>query len=385
MSLPSQQKIYSQDGVDVEQEALFSKFAGSICKASYQNSPFVQVHDLSGGQFRGPRPFTLKNLPEGYFIEATTDGIGTKGPIIDAAKTYELAAYDLLAMTASDITRYGGVPLVLVNALDVVAVGNENDEINQAYKKIITGLGKAAKQEKIVLLKGETAQMGICLGSDNAASPTKFNWTGTMIGAYHKDKMITGDSLAEGQMIVALKENGFRCNGISAVRAALKLRFGDEWWKNLDAKESILQTATPSRLYDAFVNTLHGWNNTNFEDEMKIHAIAHLSGGGTKEKLFKDLLQPRGLSAELDNLWEPPEIMKKCAEWRGITDEEFYETWNGGQGMLLIVDEKNAEDCIKRAKDFDIQAKIAGRIVKQPNPQIKIYSQLTKGKEITYG
>ncbi len=108
-------KADAKDGVNIEEESSFSSFAGSICKASYENSPFVEVHDLSGGNFRGPRPFTIKNLPKDCMIEASTDGIGTKGIIIDAAKTHHLAAYDIIAMTASDITRFGGVPLVFIN------------------------------------------------------------------------------------------------------------------------------------------------------------------------------------------------------------------------------------------------------------------------------
>src|SRR6185503_10438358 len=87
----AQVKAYAEDGVDVEEEASFSKFASSICIDSYKNSPFIEVHDLSGGQFRGPRPFSFKNLPDGYFIEAATDGLGTKGILHDAAKTHHLA------------------------------------------------------------------------------------------------------------------------------------------------------------------------------------------------------------------------------------------------------------------------------------------------------
>src|SRR3989338_1562588 len=176
MSKSSKKKIYSQDGVDVEEEASFSSFAGSICKKSYKNSPFVKVHDFSGGGFRGPRPFTLKNLPQGYFIEASTDSIGTKGILIDAAKTHHLAAYDIIAMTASDITRFGGVPLVFVNVFDTVSVGEEGNAISRTYKSVLAGLGEVARKEKIVLLKGETAQMGVCVGSELADSKTKMNW-----------------------------------------------------------------------------------------------------------------------------------------------------------------------------------------------------------------
>lgn len=379
-------RLYAQDGVDVEEEASFSKFAGSVCKASYKNSPFVEVHDLSGGQFRGPRPFTFKNLPAGYFIEASTDGIGTKGILHDAAQTHHLAAYDLIAMTGSDITRFGGVPLVFVNVFDTDTVGKEGDKISGVYKSAISGLGEAAKVARVVVLKGETAQMGDALGSEIKNSKTKLNWSGTMIGAYHKDKMITGESLAPGQVIVALKENGFRCNGISSIRAALREKYGREWWSNPLAKESIKAAAEPSVLYDNYISTLHGWYAKDFKPEVKLHGVVHLSGGAFSEKLAKDLLLPRKLSAVLDDLWDPSKIMRECAFWRNIADEEFYEVWHGGQGMLLIVDAEDAQYCIKRAKDFGIDARIAGKITKQePEPTLTIHSKLTPGKKIIYG
>ncbi len=384
MSEETKKKIYSQDGVDVEEESLFSSFAGSVCKGSYQNSPFVEVHDLSGGSFRGPRPFTLKNLPEGYMIEASTDGLGTKGILHDAAKTHHLAAYDIIAMTASDITRFGGVPLIFLNVFDTSTIGNAGDEVSETYKGAIRGLGEVAKESKIVVLKGETAQMGDALGSEITDSKTKLNWSGTMIGAYHKDKMITGDNLKEGQVIIALKENGFRCNGISSVRKALREKYGSEWYKNPEAQENIKLAATPSVLYDMYVNTLHGWFTPDFKPEISIHSVIHLSGGALKEKLAKDILFPKNLSAELFDLWEPPQIMRDCAGFRNIGDEEFYEVWNGGQGMLLIVGEADAEHCVKRAKDFRIEAKVAGKITKESNPQVIIDSKLTSGKKIIY-
>ncbi len=377
-------KKYAQDGVDVEEEAIFSSFAGSVCRASYKNSPFVNVYDLSGGNFRGPRPFTLKNLPKGYLIEASTDGIGTKGILHDAAKTHHLAAYDIIAMCASDITRFGGVPIIFINVFDTASIGNAGNKVSMAYKSAIASLGKIAKREKFVILKGETAQMGDAIGSEIKDSKTKLNWSGTMIGAYHKDKMITGESLAPDQVIIALKEQGFRCNGISSVRKALQIKFGKAWWNNPQAKESIKQAATPSVLYDLYINTLHGWYNKNFKPEIKIHGVIHLSGGAFNEKLAKDLLFPKKLSAEINNLWEPPKIMKECAKWRRLTDKEFYEAWNGGQGMLLVVNKEDAVYCIKRAKDFGIRAKITGKITKEKIPQVMISSQLNKGKKIIY-
>lgn len=376
-------KLYAADGVNVAEEAGFSSYAGKVCKGSYANSDFVTVHDLSHGHFRGPRPVTFKGLPEGYLIEASSDGLGTKGVLIDAAKSHKTAAYDLIAMTATDITRYGGLPLVLINILDIATVGVDGDETNETLKQLLVGLGEAAKESKVVVLKGETAQMGVSVSSEIPDSPTRFNWGSTMIGAYHSDKMVTGDTLAAGQKVIALKERGFRCNGISSVRKALKMQYGETWWSNPEAEVDIKAAATPSVLYDTFVNTIHGWFAPDWQAEMQLHAIVHLSGGGVKEKFGHDLVMERGLSAALDDLWEPPEIMKKCATWRGLSDEEFYEAWNGGQGMLLVVDEADAEKCALRAADFGLEAKVCGTIEKNDTPSVTVHSKLS-GKEIVY-
>lgn len=371
------QKAYAADGVDVEKEADFSSYAGALTKSTYQNSPYVAVSDLSAGSFRGPRPFTLQNLPDDYVTEMSADGLGTKGILIDAADSFETAAYDLLAMVTSDITRYGGLPLVLTNILDVTEVGEDGEEANARYKRLIDGLAAGAKDAGVVVLKGETAQMSVCIGSEIPDSPSRFNWGATMLGVYHKDKVVTGDTLKSGQVVVALKENGFRCNGISSVRKALAMQYGETWWSNPEAEADIKAAATPSVLYDKFVNTLMGWYAADFTPEVALHAILHISGGGIKEKLGHDLLFKRGFSAELTDLFTPPEIMQKCAAWRGIKDEEFYEAWNGGQGMLLVVDESEADRVVACAADFGLEAKVSGTITASDTPELTIHSQLS--------
>jgi phosphoribosylformylglycinamidine cyclo-ligase len=369
------ESLYAKDGVNVEDESDFSAYAGGVCRESYRNSQFVKVHDLSGGSFRGPRPYTLVKLPLGYLTESSADGIGTKGVLIDAAKMHESAAYDLMAMVTSDITRYGGIPLAMTNILDVAAVGEPGSTVSETYRGLMRGLAAAAREARVVILKGETAQMGVCLGSEMPNSPTRFNWGAVMTGAYTKEKMITGKTLKAGQVIIALQERGFRCNGISSVRAAFRKQYGDAWWSVRAARDDIRAAAAPSVLYDRFVNSLHGWYAKGWKPQARIHAVAHLSGGGIKEKLGKDILFPRGLSAELDTLFTPPDIMLKCKTWRGMSDEEMYVAWNGGQGMLLMVSESDVDTVLKSAPEFGIVAQVAGRITKEAAPQIVVRSQ----------
>jgi len=372
---------YRQDGVNIEEGDDFSAAAAKVCQSTYGNSPFVKITDMSRGNFRGPRGFDIQNL-RGAIQTIAPDGIGTKVVIIDAAQTYGMAARDVFAMTASDITRWGGMPLIFASVLDVASLGQKGDPINRAARQVIMGAHQAANEIKVVMLTGETAELGFCVSSENPQANLKFNWAGFMVGVYHPDKIILGDNLAPGQIIMALKENGFRSNGISSVRKALKIKYGANWWANPEAKQDIIACAEPSVLYDRFICHLNGWIGSYPTIEM--HLIVHLSGGAFESKFANDLLFPMKLSARIDNLFEPPAIMKKCAEWRGMSEEECYSTWNGGQGMIVVIDPEDEKNFIGLAKGFDLVAQRCGVIVKNDKPSVIIESRFGSGKTIIY-
>jgi len=379
---------YKQDGVDIEAGDSFSKFAANICKSTYEVSPFVKVHDFSQGNFRGPRGFKLKHLPRGSILTGGMDGVGTKVVIIDAAGKFQSAASNLLAMTAMDITRWGGLPLIFLNILDVRSLGEADSETRQAAKDLMIGLGQEAKWNKFVLLGGETAELGLCVGSENPNAKLMFNWGGCMIGAYHPKKMILGNTLRPGQIIIALKDY-FRSNGISSVRKALAIKHGPDWWNNPAALADILASASPSQLYDRMLNAAHGWfkihkDMSQLEAPIKMHLIVHLSGGAFKSKLGEDILKPQGLSADLNNLFNPPEIMKNCARWRGLSSEECYSTWNGGQGAIVVIDKKDKNKFLEIARTYSIVAQEVGEITSQKSYTISIKSRFDDGKMINY-
>lgn len=376
-------RTYAADGVDVFQGDKFSEFAARVCRSTYDNSPFVKIHDFSDGHFRGPRAFSFQNMPEGCFIDATSDGVGTKVVVISEAGSHHLAARDLLAMTFGDISRYGGLPLVIVNVLDVRTLGTVGEPINRAFRTMMEGLGVACNELGAIAFKGETAELGVCVSSENPGASAQFNWSGTAIGVYDPARMILGKTLAAGQCTMALREYGFRANGMSSVRAALRKRFGIEWYRNPQAQESVRLAARPSQLYDRFLANANGWYAPNFEPKIKMHAIVHVTGGAIRSRVAEDLLFPQGLSAYLFGLWDPPKIMRECAQWRGLTDEECYGTWNGGQGALVVVDEKDAQAFTDLAALHGIEARVGGVIIKRRNPFVRIHSRFS-GKEIEF-
>ena len=193
--------------------------------------------------------------------------------------------------------------------------------------------------------------------------------------------MITGESLAPGQVVISLRENGFRSNGLSSVRKALQIRFGNNWWNNENARTVLKEASTPSKLYDHFLCDMNGWTNPVRPPKYKIHLITHVTGGGIVDKLAKDMLFPRGLSANLDNLFEPRNVVKDIISWRGMSADEAYRTFNCGNGALVVLDTKDAEPFIWDAKNYGIEAKICGTIRKTDlnKPFLTIKSKILPG------
>jgi phosphoribosylformylglycinamidine cyclo-ligase len=376
--------LYAEDGVDVAEGDDFSAFAGRICRATFENSPFVDVVDVSGGHFRGPRAFRFVNLPDGWLMDAAPDGIGTKVVVIDAANAYTDACRDVIAMTASDITRWGGKPLVFVNVLDVATLGKKDDATNEAFRRMMIGLGDVAAEQGLVCFRGETAELGVCVGSENPDATTAFNWAGFMLGVYLPDRMITGESLAAGQAVVALKENGFRSNGISSVRGGLRRQYGESWFTDSEAARSLFQLAEPSILYDRFLCDANGWTYPVQKPQFHFHLLTHVSGGGIVGKFGEDMLFPRGLSADLFNLYDPPTAMRQVRIWRDMSVEECYRTFNCGNGMLAVLDKGEVSDFIEMAKSYRIEAQECGVITSGGEPTLSIHSKFEEVETLVY-
>lgn len=383
----SKNNKYAQDGVNINTGDVFSRFCGDICKSTYGNSPFVKVNDLSRGNFRGPRGIKFKGLPDECLLTMAIDGVGTKSVAIVASGKLKTAASNVVAMTSMDITRYGGLPLVFMNIFDVHSLGKLDSETYRMCQDVMIGLQALANENDYVLLGGETAELGVCVGSDNPNAKLAFNWGGTMLGVYHPDKMIYGDTLKPGQIIIALRDD-FRSNGISSVRKALKIRYGDNWFDNPEAMDDIIAASTPSTQYDRLLNYAHGWITDNgtvsINPLIPMHLIVHLSGGAFESKLGSDMLRPQSLSAELFDLFTPPEIMLKCAKWRGLSDEECYSTWNGGQGAIVVVDQESVKKFLDLAERFGLEAKVAGQIAEKRDYDVAIKSKFFSGQTIYY-
>lgn len=371
--------LYCHDGVNVPLGDKFSRFAGKLCQQTYRNCPKLEVIDCSDGLFRGPRFFRPKDMPYGVGFHIAPDGIGTKSIITDAAEFHDLSAHDWVAMCAGDVTRYGGWPVLFSNDLNVSSLGE--DEQSDAYRaacNLMQGLKSVSDQNSYVMYNGETAEMGPCVSSENPIATLKYIWAGVAFGFFHPDTVITGERVRPGQVIIALRENGLRSNGGSSVRKALKMRFGEDWYNTPEAWPYIKDAAEPSVIYDPFLAAMNGW--PGLEPVVRASLIVHLTGGSFRGKFFEDFLKRHGFSAKLDDLFDPPHIMQLCGEWRGFDSAGFYDTFHGGQGVLVVVEQEDATKFIRHAQKHNIVAKACGKITSRDiHPELWIKSKYKPG------
>lgn len=368
------QSVYAQSGVNISAGDDFSKMAFKLSEDTWENSPYVRPVDLGSSHFRGPRGFRFANLPPDCVFDIAADGIGTKRVISVEGLTIEQSARDVVAMTFYDILRYGGNPLIFCNVFDVASLVDENKKLRNEMIMAIAGLSLAAHEQRFVMGRGETAELGSLVGSENPDQAVRYNWAGFALGIYDPRHILRGDTIEPGDMILAVREPGFRSNGFSAVRKALRSRFGTMWWNHPEAAASIAAAAVPSTLHVPFWRSVLGWNGDGCAPACLIKSFTHVTGGGIVGKFGEDILFPQDLSAIIDTPYDPPKVMYDCMLWNTMKQREAYRTFNGGHGVLIVTTKPWAEDLLARAERAGVEMKPVGRVVREAQPRLAIHS-----------
>lgn len=289
------------------------------------------------------------------------DGIGTKIEIAERVGDHTTVAFDLFAMVCDDAARNGGEPIILGSILDCRRIAIAT------VTQLAQGMVAAARVARVAVINGEIAELGTRVGG---VSELAYNWGAGVTWIGRRDRMISGRDVAPGQSVVAIREKGFRSNGLSLVRRILLERLGADWHEQPFGSTTLGRAVLePSRIYTPLIIALTG--GYSLSPLARISAIAHITGGGIPGKLARALL-PAGCGAILDNLFDPSQIMLHCQELSGIGDVEAYMAWNMGNGLLVVTPDPDA--VINAATTQDYEARVAGEV--QTEPRIRI---MTKG------
>ena len=231
----------------------------------------------------------------------------------------------------------------------------------------------------ITYMGGETADVG------DVVRTIAVN--GTMAARWPKDKLITNEKIAPGQVIVGLASygkasyeqqynSGIASNGLTSARHDMlhkdyATQYPASYEPGLD--DSVVYIG-PHRLTDPVsagggqttIGQLLLSPTRTFAPVMKvllteyfdhIRGLIHCSGGG-QTKCMKYL--PENVHVVKNNLLETPEIFRLIQTASGADHREMYQVFNMGTRLELYTDEKQAADIISVARSFDIDAQVIG-------------------------
>ena len=292
----------------------------------------------------------LFEIPEGYknpVLVSGTDGVGTKLRIAFLMDKHDTIGQDCVAMCVNDVACSGAKPLFF---LDYLAVGKNYPE---RIAEIVKGVADGCVAAGCALVGGETAEMPGFYPED------EYDLAGFSVGIVEKDKITDGDRAKAGDKLIGIASSGVHSNGYSLVRTLFDLNSADAK-KNLSEYDERLGKTigeallTPTRIY---VKPL-----LKLIDEVGINTVSHITGGGFVENVPRML--PDGLKAVIHKgTWEVLPIFDIMQEKGNIPEDDMYNTFNMGIGMIVAVDADKAEAAVKCLIEAGEKASIIGELV----------------------
>lgn len=309
---------YADAGVDIDAGNKAVELMKDSVRASYR--PEV-IGDLGG--FGGLFALNIAKYKEPILVSGT-DGVGTKLKLAFMADKHDTIGQDAVAMCVNDILVQGAEPLFF---LDYIAVDKVD---SQKVANIVKGVANACKESGCALIGGETAEMA------GFYSKGEYDIAGFCVGCVDKSKMITGEKVKAGDVLLGLPSSGVHSNGFSLVRKICFEHMGFDMNTVIPEFGCTLgeQLIIPTRLYPKTCLPLI--------EKFDIHGMVHITGGGFYENI------PRILPKDCDALvnaesWEVPVVFRKLQEWGNVDWKEMYRTFNMGVGMVLVVDPSEAD------------------------------------------
>ena len=252
-------------------------------------------------------------------LVSSTDGVGTKALIAQATGRFDTIGVDLVAMCVDDLVCQGAEPLFF---LDYIAVGKlDPDHIEQ----LVEGVALGCRQAGCALIGGEMAE------HPGAMEPGEFDLVGFAVGVAERDRLITGEHVKTGDVLIGLPSPGLRSNGYSLAR---KVLLGDAG-RRLDAPA---WDGAPHTLADELLvpSVIYAPAIAALLRVVDVRSIAHITGGGLPGNLVRVL--PEGADAVVDTRsWEPSRIFAEIQRLGEVSDEEMRRVFNLGIGMVVVV------------------------------------------------
>ena len=341
------QKAYAAAGVDIDLGNKVKATLPQLLASTHRKEVLSKV-----GGFGGLFALDLKKYKEPILV-SSVDGVGTKLKLAFALEKHDTIGADLVNHCVDDIAVLGAEPLFF---LDYLGTGKLEPHV---FTEIIKGFARACAENNCALIGGETAQMP---GFYQAG---EYDVSGTIVGVVEKSRMLNGQkTIKRGDVVIGIESSGLHTNGYSLGRKIFFEQLGYKPSSKVPGlKKSIGEELLAEHIsYGPLVQKLlKKFNLVGKPNSVK--AFAHITGGGFVDNI------PRVLPKTLDVVikkgsWDMLPIFRIIEEKSGVPEEELYQVFNMGIGMVGIVSADKADAALKFIKSQKHKAWIIGEIVK---------------------
>jgi phosphoribosylformylglycinamidine cyclo-ligase len=313
---------YKDAGVDIDAGDALVERIKPLAKKTMREGVLAGIGGF-GALFEVPKRYKEPVLVSG------TDGVGTKLRLAFEWNMHDTVGIDLVAMSVNDVLVQGAEPLFF---LDYFACGKLDVDTAAA---VVGGIAKGCELSGCALIGGETAEM------PGMYPAGEYDLAGFAVGAVEKSKILTGQSVVPGDVVLGLASSGVHSNGFSLVRKCID-RAAADLPVTLDGQPFKQALMAPTRLYVKNVLAALAAHPLSADGGQGIKALAHITGGGLLENIPRVL--PQGTAAQLvKGSWPQTELFAWLQKTAGIDDIEMNRTFNNGIGMVVVVDAATAE------------------------------------------
>lgn len=330
---------YKKAGVDIEAGYKAVELMKEHISSTMREEVLTDIGGFSGAFSMD----AFKNMEQPTLVSGT-DGVGTKLKVAFEMDKHDTVGIDCVAMCVNDIACAGGEPLFF---LDYIACGkNEPKKI----ASIVSGVAEGCRQSNAALIGGETAEMPGFYPVD------EYDLAGFAVGVVDRKNMITGKTIAPGDVLVGIASSGIHSNGYSLVRKVFEMKKEtlSKTYESLGGKSLGETLLTPTIIYVKALRTVK-------EGGVTIKGCSHITGGGFYENIPRMLHE--GVQAQIQlNSYEVPAIFEMLAKDGDIAREMMYNTYNMGVGMMLAVDAADADKTVELINKSGQKGFIVGEI-----------------------
>jgi phosphoribosylformylglycinamidine cyclo-ligase len=337
---PAKKSIsYADAGVDITSGDRSKQRIKMLARKTFNKQVLSEI-----GGFGGLFALDLEKFPNPVLV-SSADGVGTKLKVAFDLGIHHTVGQDLVNHCVNDIAVQGATPLFF---LDYLATGKLEDMV---IERVVQGISEACKANGCALIGGETAQM------PGFYADGEYDLAGTIIGAVSRDKIITGEHIQIGDVLVGLPSNGLHTNGYSLARKLLfeVAKYGPEQYINELKDKTGAALMRTHRSYLSVIKKLTGAE--------VVSGMAHITGGGITENLPRIL--PKGMGALVDRAsWTVPPLFEHLQQLGNVEEDEMLRTFNMGIGLIAVIPAekiKKAKAILNRANERHC---LIGRIVR---------------------